>query len=50
MPGEHDITNALAELANGGREGLDHLLPILYDELYRLARRQLRDILRSADA
>ena len=43
MPGDTDITKALAQLANGGREGLDHLLPVVYDELYRLARRQLRD-------
>lgn len=43
MPGDHEITNALAELANGGRDGLDRLLPVVYDELYRLARRQLRD-------
>jgi RNA polymerase sigma factor (TIGR02999 family) len=43
MPGDTDITRALAELAKGGREGLDHLLPVVYDELYRLARRQLRD-------
>jgi RNA polymerase sigma factor (TIGR02999 family) len=43
MPGDNDITRALAELASGGREGLDRLLPVVYDELYRLARRQLRD-------
>ncbi len=43
MPGDHDITRALAELANGGRDGLDRLLPVVYDELYRLARRHLRD-------
>jgi RNA polymerase sigma factor (TIGR02999 family) len=43
MPGDKDITSALAGLAQGGREGLDRLLPVIYDELYRLARRQLRD-------
>jgi RNA polymerase sigma-70 factor (ECF subfamily) len=43
MPGDDEITRALAELAGGGREGLDRLLPVVYDELYRLARRQLRD-------
>jgi RNA polymerase sigma-70 factor, ECF subfamily len=37
-----EITAALAELANGGREGLDRLFPLVYDELHRLAQHQLR--------
>ncbi len=41
MPGDTDVTAILSQLAEGGREGLDRLLPVVYDELYRLARRQL---------
>ena len=43
MPGDGEITRAIAELAGGGRDGLDRLLPLVYDELHRLARAQLRD-------
>ncbi len=42
MPGDAEITRALLELSSGGRHSLDHLLPLVYDELHRIARRQLR--------
>jgi RNA polymerase sigma factor (TIGR02999 family) len=42
MPSDGPITRAFAEPDLGGREGLDRLFPLLYDELYRLASAQLR--------
>jgi RNA polymerase sigma-70 factor (ECF subfamily) len=42
MPEDDDITRMLAELDASGREGLDHLFPIVYEELRRLAQRQMR--------
>lgn len=42
MPGDGAITRAFAESDLGGRQGLDRLFPLLYDELYRLASAQLR--------
>ncbi len=38
-----EITLLLNELNNGKREALDKLLPIVYDELRRLAHRYLRE-------
>jgi RNA polymerase sigma-70 factor, ECF subfamily len=37
-----DVTALLATVGKGGREALDRLLPIVYEELQRMARRQLR--------
>lgn len=42
MPGDGAITTAFARSDQGGRQGLDRLFPLLYDELYRLASAQLR--------
>src|SRR5256885_2766308 len=38
-----DITGLLRELSQGHREALDRLMPIVYDELRRIAHGQLRD-------
>ena len=37
-----EITRLLAEAALGNKEGLDRLLPLVYEELARLARHKLR--------
>jgi RNA polymerase sigma factor (TIGR02999 family) len=37
-----DITQALVELSEGNRAALDRLLPLVYDELRRMAERELR--------
>jgi RNA polymerase sigma factor (TIGR02999 family) len=37
-----DVTRLLLAWNKGDRSALDHLIPIVYDELRRLARRQLR--------
>ena len=37
-----DVTLLLAELANGKKDAADQLLPLVYDELRRVARRHLR--------
>ncbi|HET7583910.1 MAG TPA: ECF-type sigma factor [Gemmatimonadaceae bacterium] len=37
-----DVTRLLSELAAGDRSALDRLMPIVYAELQRVARRQLR--------
>lgn len=42
MSNEDDIARILADLDAGGREGLDQLFPVVYEELHRLAQRQLR--------
>ena len=39
-PEDTDVTQLLQELDVRGAEGVDALLPIVYDELYRLAHRQ----------
>jgi hypothetical protein len=36
-----DVTALLAALRRGERDALDHLLPLVYDALRGLARRQL---------
>ena len=41
-PQQKDITQILADLAGGDKEALDKLLPLVYDELRRLAARYLR--------
>lgn len=38
-PGE--VTQLLAECGNGNKEAFDRLIPLVYDELHRLARRSL---------
>ncbi len=42
MPDSGDVTQLLAAIGHGGKDALDRLLPIVYDELRHLARRQLR--------
>ncbi len=39
---DSDVTRLLAALANGEPQAMDHLLPVIYDELKRLAASQLR--------
>ena len=39
MPEAHDVTALLLELSGGRREALDELLPLVYEELRRLAHR-----------
>jgi RNA polymerase sigma-70 factor, ECF subfamily len=41
-PQKQDITQLLADLTGGDKEALDKLLPLVYDELRRLADRYLR--------
>lgn len=41
-PSTGDVTGLLASWANGDRDALDRLMPIVYDELRRLAHRELR--------
>lgn len=38
----HEISDLVGDLARGGRPAVDRLFPILYQELKRIARRQLR--------
>ena len=40
--GKHEITRLLVEWSNGNRAALDELYPLVYEELRRLARRQMR--------
>jgi RNA polymerase sigma factor (TIGR02999 family) len=42
MSGAGEITVWLARLRDGSPEALDHLVPLLYDDLRRLARQRLR--------
>ncbi len=42
MSDQHDVTAKLAALSAGRREAWDELMPIVYDELKRLAHRHLR--------
>jgi ECF sigma factor len=41
-PAEHSITLWLGRLQAGDPDALDRLVPLVYDELRRVARRQLR--------
>lgn len=43
MSGPGDITRLLAEWSNGNPSALDKLIPIVYDELRRLASRYMRE-------
>jgi RNA polymerase sigma factor (TIGR02999 family) len=42
MSGPGDITRLLAEWSGGNQAALDHLVPIVYDELHRLASNYMR--------
>lgn len=42
MPAPEDVTRLLESLAGGDRGAVNQLLPLVYDELHSLARRQLR--------
>jgi RNA polymerase sigma factor (TIGR02999 family) len=42
LDGRHDIGDLVREIDLGGREAVDRLFPILYQELKRIARRQRR--------
>jgi RNA polymerase sigma factor (TIGR02999 family) len=42
MEGSENVTRLLAQWGGGDRESLDRLLPVVYDELRRLARSYLR--------
>jgi RNA polymerase sigma-70 factor, ECF subfamily len=41
-PTAQDVTQLLVELTNGNKEAGSKLIPLVYDELHRLARRQMR--------
>ena len=38
----HQVTELLAAWSQGDKEALDKLMPLVYDELRRLARQQMR--------
>ena len=42
IPPSHEVTQLLVDWSNGQREALDRLLPLVYDELRKLADRYLR--------
>lgn len=42
MPGPEEITQLLVEHRNGNRDALDHPLPLVYDELRKIAARYIR--------
>jgi RNA polymerase sigma factor (TIGR02999 family) len=42
MPGPEDITGLLADWRDGNQSALDKLLPLVYDELHRLASSRMR--------
>lgn len=41
MHRQGEVTRLLAELSHGGRDAMDQLLPLVYDELRRIAHRRL---------
>lgn len=43
MATSSDVTQILKDASGGNRDGLDRLLPLVYDELRRLAQRHLED-------
>lgn len=43
MPEAHTITQLLHDWRRGDRQALDRLIPLVYDELRRLAQRAMRD-------
>jgi len=42
MSSREEITRLLSAASDGNREALDALVPLVYDELYRVAQRQMR--------
>ena len=42
-PADHDVTRLLAEWRRGDGEALDRLMPVVYEELRRVARAHLRN-------
>jgi hypothetical protein len=42
VPSPVDVTELLMDWSNGNRAALDRLMPLVYDELHRLAARQIR--------
>ncbi|HSJ31517.1 MAG TPA: sigma-70 family RNA polymerase sigma factor [Longimicrobiales bacterium] len=42
MGAEHGVTDILVDLRGGGRQAVDRLLPLVYDELRRIAHRLLQ--------
>jgi RNA polymerase sigma-70 factor, ECF subfamily len=42
VPESGDVTRLLAELTGDGREAMDRVFPLVYDELHGVAHRQLR--------
>ncbi|MFN7948920.1 MAG: sigma-70 family RNA polymerase sigma factor [Blastocatellia bacterium] len=42
MPASDNVTQLLADWSNGDRQALDALMPIVYDELHRIAQRYIR--------
>lgn len=42
MPDDDDVTRLLAELAGDGRDAMDNVFPLVYDDLHRMAHRQLQ--------
>src|SRR5262249_11076409 len=42
VPASHDVTRLLVDWSNGDQAALDKLLPLVNDELRRLARRYMR--------
>src|SRR5262245_28372472 len=40
--GEEDVTQLLIDLSNGNRATVDYLLPLIYDELRKLAMNYMR--------
>ena len=42
MANTHDLTEILVRWSEGRREALDQLIPLIYDELHRIAARYLR--------
>lgn len=42
LPSSHDITDLLIQLSGGDRAAMDDLLPLIYDEMRRLASRYWR--------
>jgi RNA polymerase sigma-70 factor, ECF subfamily len=41
-PGSHEVTRLLGEIGRGEKEAMNQLLPLVYDELHRLARSYFR--------
>lgn len=42
MTDRGDVTRLLADLADDGRDAMDRVFPLVYDELHRVARRRLQ--------